>query len=389
MKILVSVLAILCLHHCGGSLFYVYDWPKVPYSSLPDTNASLHVNSTYSHTFSRNSGLGDVLQTEIGLFQTWQFGLYHSLFNRLLLHPMRTRDPQLASAFIMPFDFGVHTLMSNKDGYRSTSTYNSPIIRDEIASYFNNQQLTNDSSAYSGIYAAGGSLRNGKPTIYWKNNGHDHYIILGPTIFSKLSKSFQRFMVKACRHCIILSIETTPTLTPFNKGFSQNYIYAVPYPSSFHYHEHIQKLPWLVQGNSGVNEKPTRDILSLFIGSTKTLAPISNKLRRILQIQCMHHNRVHLPNCVWESTIHSSAGVQMRTLIQTEVVNSTFRSLNIILRSVFCIHPIGDSYTRKAIFDSMLGGCIPVMFTRGSISQYHWFLSDEEVSNIMYNLIGI
>ena len=74
-----------------NGLFYIYEWPNVPISAYPDKSALLHPNASYSHAFSGNNGLGDLFDSEIGLFQTWQFGLFRPIFNRLLTHPKRTR----------------------------------------------------------------------------------------------------------------------------------------------------------------------------------------------------------------------------------------------------------------------------------------------------------
>jgi hypothetical protein len=49
--------------------------------------------------------------------------------------------------------------------------------------------------------------------------------------------------------------------------------------------------------------------------------------------------------------------------------------------TVFCPAPAGDSITRKSIFDSLIAGCIPVIFARASMSQYLWFFTKEEVSS--------
>ena len=45
------------------------------------------------------------------------------------------------------------------------------------------------------------------------------------------------------------------------------------------------------------------------------------------------------------------------------------------LDSVFCLQPAGDSPTRKGIFDSLVSGCIPVLFFRNqTVLQYLWHL---------------
>ena len=39
-----------------------------------------------------------------------------------------------------------------------------------------------------------------------------------------------------------------------------------------------------------------------------------------------------------------------------------------MLSSIFCLQPAGDSPTRKGFFESILLGCIPVIFRRGTYS---------------------
>ena len=65
----------------------------------------------------------------------------------------------------------------------------------------------------------------------------------------------------------------------------------------------------------------------------------------------------------------------------TQVLNST-ASVFMFRRARFCPAPPGDSLTRKSLFDSLLAGCIPVIFIRASLSQYSWFLSKEEVDAV-------
>jgi hypothetical protein len=40
--------------------------------------------------------------------------------------------------------------------------------------------------------------------------------------------------------------------------------------------------------------------------------------------------------------------------------------------STFCLQPPGDAVSRKAIVDSLLLGCIPVLFHRGQVAQWPW-----------------
>lgn len=128
---------------------------------------------------------------------------------------------------------------------------------------------------------------------------------------------------------------------------SRKYWYSVPYPSSFHWWEGIRALPWAKEPQA-----KSRKLLSLFIGSVKTMNIDSNAFRRVLWTQCLHAN--NLPDkgraslagssvsghrvCHWFNTSHSCNGV----------VNSTEQFL--LLRTAqFCLAPPGDTAREKKI----------------------------------------
>lgn len=62
-----------------------------------------------------------------------------------------------------------------------------------------------------------------------------------------------------------------------------------------------------------------------------------------------------------------------------ELCHKTARTIyKMALESVFCLQPAGDSWTRKGIFDSLLAGCIPVVFSRNQVVfQYLWHLTGD------------
>jgi hypothetical protein len=166
------------------------------------------------------------------------------------------------------------------------------------------------------------------------------------------------FWMNICQNCTGITVETSPTFTAIS-GRSRKYWYAAPYPSSFHWWEGIQTLPWNISGQAE-NE---RSILSLFIGSVKTSNTNSNLFRRTLFTQCENDK-----SCEWHQTAHACNGV----------VNSTSQML-LFRKAKFCPAPPGDSITRKSIFDALVGGCIPVIFARATMSQYLWYFTKEEV----------
>lgn len=58
-------------------------------------------------------------------------------------------------------------------------------------------------------------------------------------------------------------------------------------------------------------------------------------------------------------------------------------ALDIYRDSVFCLSPSGDSPTRKGLFDSLLAGCIPVVFNPLTLhEQYPWHIGKLVVEDI-------
>lgn len=164
------------------------------------------------------------------------------------------------------------------------------------------------------------------------------------------------FFMQICQNCTTITIETSPTKTAI-KGRTRKHWYAAPYPSSYHWYEGIRELPWEIKS------RPSRDIFSLFIGSVRTSQPNSNNLRKTLFNQCAKDS-----DCQWHKTAHACSGV----------VNATDTML-LLRRAVFCPAPTGDSITRKSLFDSLIAGCVPVLFSRASLAQYSWHLSEKDV----------
>ncbi|RID78432.1 hypothetical protein BRARA_A01265 [Brassica rapa] len=57
------------------------------------------------------------------------------------------------------------------------------------------------------------------------------------------------------------------------------------------------------------------------------------------------------------------------------------RFMRPMLQSSFCLQPPGDTPTRKATFDGIIAGCIPVFFEDQTAKmQYGWHLPEEEFS---------
>lgn len=324
--------------------FYIYDWPEYIYDVWPPMNYTLHPNSSYSHKFRSNHGAGVVVDSSLGYFSTWQFAMFQLTMARLRASPFRTLDPALATSFIIPFDLGVHSYIDHLNGrQRVASPHGWRVI-----------EWLKESIAKFG------------EGVVWKNRGHDHFVLFSITSYQIIGIGAKVFMTQICQNCSVLTIETTPTLTSrkYYANKSRKWWYAVPYPSSFHWHEGIKTLPWQQPRPLEASNRP---YLSIFIGSVDTSTPRSNIIRRTVKKDCLKEPGV----CLWFDTQHACSGV----LNQTD-------GMLLYRKTTFCLTPTGDSLTRKSLFDSFLAGCIPVVFAKATITQYLWHIPPEVVDQV-------
>jgi hypothetical protein len=51
------------------------------------------------------------------------------------------------------------------------------------------------------------------PKDFWRNRGHDHFLIFSLTEFTMTGISIKEFMKGVCQNCSVLTVESTPTKT--------------------------------------------------------------------------------------------------------------------------------------------------------------------------------
>lgn len=330
-----------------SKFFYIYDWPDYIYDVWPPLDAPLHLNASYSHKFRGHNGAGQEVHRDFGYFNTWQFAMYQLTMARLRVSPMRTLDPSKATSFIIPFDVGVHSFIDHNNGrVRVASPHGwrvSEWLKETIQKFYD-----------QGI---------------WKHRGHDHFVLFSITSYQIIGIGAKVFLTQICQNCTVLTIETTPTLTSrkYYSNKSRKWWYAVPYPSSFHWHEGIKTLPWKQASPAIASDIEThRPYLAIFIGSVDTSTPRSNVVRRVLRRDC-----VQPKGCLWFDTQHACSGV----LNQTD-------AMLLYRKTRFCLTPTGDSLTRKSLFDSLVAGCIPVIFAKATVTQYLWHIPPEVVEQV-------
>ena len=82
--------------------------------------------------------------------------------SRLLHSKYRTLDPTKASAFVLPFDGGVHSYIDHQTGKKRLASPHAWSVRWTLQQIANNETLA---------------------PIFWKNRGHDHFVFFSLTAF--------------------------------------------------------------------------------------------------------------------------------------------------------------------------------------------------------------
>ncbi|CAH1447236.1 unnamed protein product [Lactuca virosa] len=227
------------------------------------------------------------------------------------------------------------------NGWYATNQFTLDVIfRNRMKQY---ECLTNDSSMAAAI------LRRNRDE--WKvMNGKDHFLVGGRITwdFRRLSNKDtdwgNKFLfLPASKNMSALLIESSP----FNSND-----FAIPYPTYFHPSKDSDVFTW-----QNRMMKLDRKWLFCFAGALRPGNPKS--IRSLLIDQCKNSNSGKLLECGNdESKCHSPSNI-----------------MKMFQRSVFCLQPPGDSYTRRSAFDSILAGCIPVFFHPASFyTQYTWHL---------------
>lgn len=120
----------------------------------------------------------------------------------------------MASAFVIPFDAGVHSYIDHTNG------------KPRLAS----------PHGWTAIKLLKQARRD---KVFWKYRGHNHFVFFSITIFQMVGIGVKYFWMGICQSCTGVVIETSPTSTAIS-GRNNKYWYAAPYPSSYHWWEGIK-----------------------------------------------------------------------------------------------------------------------------------------------------
>ncbi|KAG9158788.1 hypothetical protein Leryth_013679 [Lithospermum erythrorhizon] len=246
--------------------------------------------------------------------------IYHT---RILNYKCRTLNPDLATAFYVPFYAG---LAIEEYLFKNYTAKERDMQSETLLKWTQDQKY------------------------YTRSNGSDHFVMVG-----RMTWDFRRtkdedwgssfINMPGMKNITRLSVEQDPW-DPLEV--------SVPYPTGLHPKSDLDLQQWqhFVQSRN-------RTSLYTFVGGKRKM---KNDFRALLHNHCFNNSDSCRAVDCSKTKCHDGASVILEAFLDSD----------------FCLQPRGDAYTRRSMFDCMLAGSIPVFFWNRSIyHQYGWFLNDD------------
>eukprot|EP00249_Psilotum_nudum_P028379 c3736_g1_i1 orf=387-1685(+) len=320
-------------NQCDGRRVYMYDLPSEFNSGLLEKCKFGMAKWLNFCAHNANAGMGQALEkvnNSHTLGQGWYITdpymievIFH---NRMRRYSCLTKNPKLADAFFLPYYTGIDALK-----------------------YLYNANGINKSRHGANLISW---LEKNANDQWQKHGGRDHFLIMGRTSWDfdfheigNYSWGTGLWQMPQVTNMTGLLVEKR-TWMPNEQ--------AIPYPTSFH--------PSISQLQEWMNNvrAAERTFLFSFAGSIR---PTMRKggIRDILLQQCAEAHECILVDCKKHRCSHNP-----QKIIET------------FSQSTFCLQPRGDTPTRRSIFDSIIAGCIPVLFhPESAYTQYTWHLPQD------------
>lgn len=305
------------------------------------TQAGLHRRDDVNEILDNrlNNGAGVVIDHSHGAYHTDQYQLFPLLYHRAVSDPRRTLNPDEATTFIIPYDF------ANDCAYYKKCSKS----LENVCFDFRKCPLAPDVE-----------LLLSESKYFQRNQGKDHLLVIGMNYAMDhyIGKpKCKRLLNGICRNCTKLAIDDYSFMYGDDQGIKDrgDYWHAIPFPADFHWTRYVKPpFPW---------DETDRPILVSYVGSSRSYYGPARRLRGSI----IHYCELHSNECIHQS--YGANGTRSSFLVEG------FNPLQISSRSIFCFQPIGDLMTRKGLFDSLLQGCIPVVFdvlTSSVMYTWHW-----------------
>lgn len=318
-------------------LFYIYEgegWPEIATASIYSRDSNERLENQLHH------GAGPLVDITKGAYHTDQYQLFSMIYYRALKDPRRTLDPSKATSFLIPYDFA-----SDSAFYKNCARSHGVCFDFRKCPLAPTVEKLLQTSPW-----------------YRRKQGRDHVLIVGMNYAMDhyiLKPKCKSLIAGTCTNCTKFAIDDYSYMYASDHGVVNrgDFWHAVPFPADFHWSTNVSRpYPW---------EETRRVIVASYTGTDRSFYGPSRRLRQSLYHYCGLH--AETGECV-----HKSYGLNgTRFSFKVEGYNP----LSISQSSVFCFQPTGDLMTRKGLFDSILQGCIPVLFdplTASVMYTWHW-----------------
>ncbi|CAN8245372.1 unnamed protein product [Cochlearia groenlandica] len=315
---------------CEGKGVYVYDLPSKFNKDLLGECLDMVPWANFCSYF-KNDALGESIEKlGQGWFSTHQYALEPIFHSRVLKHPCRVYDDSQAKLFYVPFYGGIDVLRWH---FKNVSEDVKDVLAIEVVKWLDSKKS-------------------------WKrNSGKDHVFVLG-----KISWDFRRNNKFSWGSSLLEMQEMkNPTKLLIERNPWEINDVAIPHPTFFHPKSDNDISMW----QNKIIVKPRKNLIS-FAGGARPGDP--DNIRSTLIEQCKSSpDQCRFLNCI------DGGCDKPETVIE------------LLQDSEFCLQPPGDSPTRKSIFDSLVSGCIPVIFDPYSAYyQYTWHLPEDHQTYSVY-----
>ncbi|KAK3034573.1 hypothetical protein RJ639_033819 [Escallonia herrerae] len=309
---------------CDGIGIYVYDLPPKFNKDLVGQCGDMLPWADLCQYFT-NDALGQPIPN-LGKcwYQTHQYSLELIFHSRVLKHPCRVYNESEAKLFYVPFYGGLDILRWH---FKNVSNDVRDALALDLVKWLESQ------------------------TPWVRNSGKDHVFVLG-----KISWDFRRnpnsswgtsfLKLDQMQNPVKVLIERQP--------WEVNDI-GIPHPTHFHPRTDEDVITWQLQ----IMRSDRKSLVS-FAGAARPGS--TDNIRSTLINQCTSAaaEKCTFLNC-------SSGGCEQPASL-----------IGLFMESEFCLQPPGDSPTRKSVFDSLVSGCMPVLFDPfTAYYQYPWHLPED------------
>lgn len=317
------------LDACSGRRVHMYDMPEVFNVKLLEYCDGGLVPWIHFCKHSQSYGFGEIVNVTGELFRSdWYrtdaYMLEVMFFERMQSYPCLTDAPGEADIFFVPFFAGLDALP-----------------------YLYNDSKRSDKQGYGVV-----SWLNSNAAEWWgRYGGQDHFMIAGRTAWDFHSPSVDDwgtflFNLDELKNVTFMVLERRPW-----RSTEQ----AIPYPVGFHPSSAASLELWIKRVRDS-------DRTALFSFSGALRPNMADSIRGILSEQCVNAStECSRLDCAQISCSHNPEPI--------------YESL---LQADFCLQPRGDTATRRSTIDSIVSGCIPVLFHEDSAEkQYMWHFPED------------